>query len=323
MARAMKDSGVEWIGEIPEGWEISKNKYLLDKMYSGGTPTASNESFYSENGTPFVSISDMSNTECVLGTKKKLSKEGIADKNLVILPKGTVLYSIYATIGAVSELGVDATISQAMLALSLKSGYNKRFYKYNLQAMRDYIFFNANGNTQFNLNAEKVWNFFFVCPPAWEQSQIADFLDAECARIDAVVEQTRASIDEYKKLKQSVITEAVTKGIRPGRKMKDSGIEWVKELPEDWAVIPSKYLFRNSDMRRLDNDEQMTASQQYGIITQAQYMELTGAKVVFANKGLEDWKHVEPYDFIISLRSFQGGLEMSETTGCIHGITLS
>ena len=324
MARAMKDSGVEWIGEIPEGWEISKNKYLLDKMYSGGTPTASNESFYSENGTPFVSISDMSNTECVLGTKKKLSKEGIADKNLVILPKGTVLYSIYATIGAVSELGVDATISQAMLALSLKSGYNKRFYKYNLQAMRDYIFFNANGNTQFNLNAEKVWNFFFVRPPAWEQSQIADFLDAECARIDAVVEQTRASIDEYKKLKQSVITEAVTKGIRPGRKMKDSGIEWVKELPEDWAVIPSKYLFRNSDMRRLDNDEQMTASQQYGIITQAQYMELTGAKVVFANKGLEDWKHVEPYDFIISLRSFQGGLEMSETTGCItwHYIVL-
>ena len=149
-------------------------------------------------------------------------------------------------------------------------------------------------------------------------------LDAECARIDAVIEQTRASIEEYKKLKQAVITEAVTKGIRPGRKMKDSGIEWVKELPEDWAVIPSKYLFRNSDMRRLDNDEQMTASQQYGIITQAQYMELTGAKVVFANKGLEDWKHVEPYDFIISLRSFQGGLEMSETTGCItwHYIVL-
>ena len=68
----------------------------------------------------------------------------------------------------------------------------------------------------------------------------------------------------------------------------------------------------------------MTASQQYGIITQKQYMELTGANIVFANKGLEDWKHVEPYDFVISLRSFQGGLEMSETTGCItwHYIVL-
>ena len=173
-------------------------------------------------------------------------------------------------------------------------------------------------------NADFIKNVVVPVPPINEQSRIADFLDAECARIDAVIEQTRASIEEYKKLKQAVITEAVTKGIRPGRKMKDSGIEWVKELPEDWAVIPSKYLFRNSDMRRLDNDEQMTASQQYGIITQAQYMELTGAKVVFANKGLEDWKHVEPYDFIISLRSFQGGLEMSETTGCItwHYIVL-
>lgn len=128
MARAMKDSGVEWIGELPVDWKIRKNKYLLEKMYSGGTPTASNESFYSENGTPFVSISDMSNTEYVMDTKKKLSREGIADKNLLILPKGTVLYSMYATIGAVSELGIDATISQAMLALSLKSGYDKRFY---------------------------------------------------------------------------------------------------------------------------------------------------------------------------------------------------
>ena len=72
------------------------------------------------------------------------------------------------------------------------------------------------------------------------------------------------------------------------------------------------------------NDELMTASQQYGIITQKRYMEITGAKVVLANQGIEDWKHVEPFDFIISLRSFQGGLEMSETTGCItwHYIVL-
>ena len=68
----------------------------------------------------------------------------------------------------------------------------------------------------------------------------------------------------------------------------------------------------------------MTASQQYGIITQERYMELTGAKIVFANKGIEDWKHIDPFDFVISLRSFQGGLEMSETTGCVtwHYIVL-
>lgn len=106
--------------------------------------------------------------------------------------------------------------------------------------------------------------------------------------------------------------------------MKDSGIEWIGEIPEGWEVIPAKFLFKNSDMRRIADDEQLTASQQFGIISQKDYTELTGSKVVLANKGLEDWKHVEPFDFIISLRSFQGGLEMSEITGCItwHYIVL-
>lgn len=101
------------------------------------------------------------------------------------------------------------------------------------------------------------------------------------------------------------------------RKMKDSGIEWIGEIPEGWEVIPAKFLFKNSDIRRIADDEQLTSSQQFGIISQKDYTELTGSKVVLANKGLADWKHVEPFDFIISLRSFQGGLEMSEITGCI------
>lgn len=94
-------------------------------------------------------------------------------------------------------------------------------------------------------------------------------------------------------------------------------------------MVPATKIFqifsvKNSDMKKINGDEQLTASQQHGIITQKYYTELTGSKVVLANKGLDDWKHVEPFDFIISLRSFQGGLEMSETTGCItwHYIVL-
>ena len=240
MAREMKDSGVEWIGCIPYNWTLSKNKYLLDGMYSGGTPTASNEQYYSEDGTPFVSISDMSTVDYVINTKKRVTQEGIKDKNLEVLPVGTILYSIYATIGSVAELKIPATISQAMLALRLKSTVDKRYYKYSLNAMRDYIFFSANGNTQFNLNAEKVWNFWFVHPPLFEQIIISDYLDTQCSRIDAVIEKTRASIEEYKKLKQAVITQAVTKGIRPGRDMKDSGVEWIGEIPSNWTTRPLK-----------------------------------------------------------------------------------
>ena len=251
-----KDSGITWIGEIPSEWEVKKNKYLLTQMYSGGTPTASEEKFYTENGVPFVSISDMSTTEYIEVTKKSLTKYGINNKKLKILPQGTILYSIYATVGAISELMVSATISQAILALNLNNSINKQFYKYNLSAMKDYIYSQANGNTQFNLNAEKVWNFVFCFPPLSEQQSIASFLDTKCGEIDALISLQEEMISELQAYKQSVITEAVTKGLNPHAKMKDSGVEWIGEIPEGWAVCSTKHLFNlySGATPKTDND---------------------------------------------------------------------
>ena len=283
--RPMKESGVEWIGMIPDAWSVSKNKYLLEEMYSGGSPSASNEEFYSEDGIPFVSIGDMSSIRYITGTKKKLTEKGRADKNLSVLPKGTILYSIYATIGAVSELSIEATISQAILALRLKPTYDKQFYKYNLLAMRDYVFVNANGNTQFNLNAEKVWNFTFVVPPIDEQKQIGNYLDFKCAHIDSIIEKTRASIEEYKALKQSIITEVVTKGIRPNRKMKNSGISWISECPEEWSVGKAKYyiVIGNGSDPKSEGDIPVYGSGSTSFKTCGEYKE--GPCVLIGRKG--------------------------------------
>lgn len=235
--REMKDSGIEWIGEIPVDWEVIKNKYLLSLLYSGGTPSVSNNEFYCfEGGTPFVSISDMSTVDYVLSTQKRLTDSGLKDKNLKILPIGTILYSIYATVGAVSELKIEAAISQAMLALQVNSKVDKTFYKYNLTAMKDYIFSNANGNTQFNLNAEKVKNFYLVLPNIETQHRIADYLDRKCSQIDAIIAQQQEVIEKLKAYKLSVITEAVTKGLNPDTPMKDSGVEWIGEIPEYWQL---------------------------------------------------------------------------------------
>lgn len=235
--REMKDSGIEWIGEIPVDWEVIKNKYLLSLLYSGGTPSVSNNEFYCfEGGTPFVSISDMSTVDYVLSTQKRLTDSGLKDKNLKILPIGTILYSIYATVGAVSELKIEAAISQAMLALQVNSKVDKTFYKYNLTAMKDYIFSNANGNTQFNLNAEKVKNFYLVLPNIETQHRIADYLDRKCSQIDAIIAQQQEVIEKLKAYKLSVITEAVTKGLDPDVPMKDSGIPWVGKICNHYAL---------------------------------------------------------------------------------------
>lgn len=241
--KKLKDSGVEWIGEIPADWKVIKNKYLLSLLYSGGTPSVSNNDFYCfEGGTPFVSISDMSTVDYVLSTQKRLTDSGLKDKNLKVLPIGTILYSIYATVGAVSELKIAAAISQAMLALQVNSKVDKSFYKYNLAAMKDYIFSNANGNTQFNLNAEKVKNFYFVLPNVATQHHIANYLDRKCAQIDAIIARQQEVIEKLKAYKLSVISEAVTKGLDLNVPMKDSGVEWIGKIPEHWKMIRLKFL---------------------------------------------------------------------------------
>ena len=162
-----------------------------------------------------------------------------------------------------------------------------------------------------------LMNFPFYLPDGVETSRIIAFLDAKCNEISTLMADIQAQIETLEQYKRSVITEAVTKGLNPNAPMKDSGTAWIDTMPSHWALIPAKYMFHNSDLRRIGDDVLLTSSQKYGIISQTDYMERENAKIVLANKGIEDWKHVEPYDFIISLRSFQGGLEMSETTGCI------
>lgn len=310
--RKMKDSGVEWIGEIPADWETIKNKYLLKEMYSGGTPSATNDDFYSENGIPFVSISDMSSIGYVRNTKKRVSKEGVADKNLKVLPIGTILYSIYATVGAISELKTEATISQAMLALALNKTLNKEYYKYNLSAMKKHIFSNANGNTQFNLNAEKVSNFIFVFPPLPTQHRIADYLDDKCAKIDAIIAREQSVIEKLKDYKMSVITEAVTKGLNPNVPMKDSGIEWVGKIPEHWGVTILSSLFREQKNKNKGLAENNLLSLSYGKIVR---------KNISTNEGLlpasfESYNIIEKGHIVFRLTDLQNDKRSLRTGLC-------
>lgn len=123
-----------------------------------------------------------------------------------------------------------------MLALQVNSKVDKSFYKYNLAAMKGYIFSNTNGNTQFNLNAEKVKNFYFVLPNVATQHRIANYLDRKCSQIDAIITRQQEVIEKLKAYKLSVITEAVTKGLNPNVPMKDSGIDFIGSIPETWRI---------------------------------------------------------------------------------------
>ena len=124
-------------------------------------------------------------------------------------------------------------------------------------------------------------------------------------------------IEKLKEYKQAIITEAVTKGLNPDVPMKDSGIEWIGKIPEHWDTINSNALFSQRKQKANTQDKQLTASQKYGVVYQNEYMEVTGNHVVTVERDFSILKHVEKGDFIISMRSFQGGIEYSNLSGSI------
>jgi type I restriction enzyme S subunit len=163
-------------------------------------------------------------------------------------------------------------------------------------------------------------NFEVCTPPLAEQQRIADFLDEKCGEIDSIRSDIQKQIDILNDYKKSVITEAVTKGLDPRAKLKDSGIEWIGKIPEGWDSIKAKYLFKQRNSKGNTIDLQLLSpSQKFGVIPQSKLEELTTQKVVKLNEkvNLAELKTIHQGDFCISLRSFQGGFEYSEYEGVV------
>ena len=155
-------------------------------------------------------------------------------------------------------------------------------------------------------------------PPEHEQDAIAAFLDEKCAKIDEAVRIKEAQIALLRERRQILIQEAVTRGLNPDAPMKDSGIDWIGQIPAHWEVRRSKYVFTQRKELARKDDIQLSATQSYGVIPQDEFEELVGRRVVKIQTNLEKRKHVEIDDFVISMRSFQGGLERAFATGCIR-----
>lgn len=309
MARAMKDSGIEWIGEIPECWNYTKMKYI--GQYVNGYAFKPEQ--WSSYGIPIIRIQDLT------GSSDNPNFYNYELDLKYLIDKGDILVSWAATLNAYIWNKGKAWLNQHIFkAIPNSKVVEYEFFYWILkEAMQNMNNDNKHGIVMQHVTLDVFNNFVIPLPLKAEQQRIASFLDSKCQEIDNVLAKTRASIEEYKKLKQAIITKAVTKGIRSNRKMKDSGIEWIKSIPENWDIVPAKSLFKLRKEKARENDEQLTASQNMGIVNQKLYMELTGQHVVTVEKDFDILKHVEPGDFVISMRSFQGGIEYSSVRGCI------
>ncbi|RSB15693.1 restriction endonuclease subunit S [Citrobacter farmeri] len=155
-------------------------------------------------------------------------------------------------------------------------------------------------------------------PPYEQQHFISCYLDIKTAQIDEAIDIKEQEINLLKERKQIIIQKAVTQGLDPNVPTKESGVDWIGKIPEHWEVRRSKFLFTQRKERAWKDDIQLSATQAYGVIPQEQYEALTGKRVVKIQLHLDKRKHVEKDDFVISMRSFQGGLERAWSRGCIR-----
>ena len=252
MARAMKPSGVEWIGSIPADWELSKIKHNFT-VYSGATPKSEFAANWDGN-IIWITPADYKTTDRYVSQgKRNISATGYNSCGTTLVPKGSIIFSKRAPIGTVAIAAVELCTNQGCLSCVPKADTDSGYYCYVMSAFTEQFNFYGTGTTFKEISYDVFCAFKVPRPPLDEQQRIAAFLDGECARIDSVVEKTRASIEEYRKLKQAIITRAVTKGIRPNRPTKDSGIDWLGDIPADWELAQLKrFVFVNNGRETLD-----------------------------------------------------------------------
>lgn len=244
--REMKDSGVEWIGEIPSDWRVIKIKYLPDKTiensYIDGdwieSPDVADEGirYLTTGNIGDGKYKDQGNGYVTLETFKRLNCK-------YAYPGDLVISRLNAPYGRSCILPDD--FSEYVLAVDnviLRPTENKKYICYVSQCdgYQHSVEDEAKGTTMKRISRTNLGNILLPIPSKTEQERIVDYLDSKCAKIDSIIEKQQAIIEKLKEYKLSVITEAVTRGLNPDAKMKDSGVDWVGQIPSTWNVYPLK-----------------------------------------------------------------------------------
>lgn len=242
-----KDSGVEWIGAIPKEWKFVP---LKDSFYfvAGGTPLSNVLSNWDE-GVAWVTPADFKTDKMYISKgARSLSKKGYQSCNAKMLPPGSIIFSKRAPIGSVAINIAELCTNQGCIGLlnKTKNANNKYFYYILSIATQTFEALGA-GVTFKEISIKNFGNVSLPLPPLHEQQRIADFLDTKCGILDRTIDAVSRQIEDLEKYKKALITKTVTKGIckkgEPERAMKDSGVEWIGEVPEEWSVSKVKYNF--------------------------------------------------------------------------------
>ncbi len=236
-----KDSGVNWIDEIPNSWAVRKLKHIAN--ITGGSTPESETTKYWDGDIPWVTPVDLSSVtnHLILDTKRKITKEGLDSCGTTLVPKDSIILSTRAPIGSIAVAGVELCTNQGCKAITTKVG-NPFFYYYQLLIWKEVLESFGAGATFKELPSSELKDFWITEPSFEEQEVIVNYLDRKTSQIAQLIAQKEKLIELLQEKRQAVINEAVTRGLNQNVKLKDSGIEWLGKIPAHWEVKKLKYL---------------------------------------------------------------------------------
>ncbi len=234
-----KDSGIAWIGEIPEHWDTYQLKRC--SKFINGYAFNSNH-FNKDKGIPVIRIGDILNEQISFENIVYVQENNELEKFMA--HKNDILIAMSgATVGKIGIYSTDDKVyinQRVGIIRTIQYNFIKRMFTTN--GFVDYVNLSSAGSAQPNISSEEILNFYIPAPSIKEQQLIATYLDQKCGEIDELITLQEEMITKLQSYKQSVITEAVTKGLDKNVPLKDSGIEWIGEFPEHWKVVKIKYL---------------------------------------------------------------------------------
>lgn len=310
---AYKPSGHDWIGDIPAEWEVTKLGACLKVVSEKNHPDLPLLSITRELGVIERDVDDQESNHNFIPddlSGYKLIKAGQFGMNKMKAWQGSY--------GVSRHTGI---VSPAYFIFDFTKPIDPDFFHLAIRG-KLYVSYFASASDgvrigQWDLSKPRMREIPFVLPPIDQQRDIVRFLNEKTTKINAAIALEERQIGLLKERKQIVIQNAVTKGLNPDAPTKDSGVDWIGEIPAHWLVENGKWLFRHRNQRAHAGEPQLAATQKYGVIPQSEFMDIEGRRVVQVFLDFNILKHVEAGDFVISMRSFQGGLEYSAYTGCV------
>ena len=285
MSREMKNSGIPWIGDIPKVWNID----TIGNLY-----TLRNEKV-SDKDYPPLSVTKMG----IVPQLETAAKTDDGDNRKLVRIGDFAINSRSDRRGSCGISAYDGSVSLINTVITPREQMNPRFYNwlFHSELFADEFYKWGHGivDDLWTTRWQEMKRISIVAPSLSEQQKIASFLDCKCSEIDEMIALQEKIVEELKAYKQSLITETVIKGLNPDAKMKDSGIEWIGEIPVHWKICKNRYLFKENVRKCNGTERSLSLSQADGLIPTAEMKENA-----MKSSSYENWKAVKVDDIVLN-----------------------